>query len=599
MSDSTILLLIVVATIALFVWNRLPLVVVAMASALAVHASGILTLGQTFAGFGDPVVMFVAALFIVTAGLEATGVTAWIGQQFERSVAGSPKRLLVIGMLAVAALSPLINASGAVGALMPVVMLLVVRLGLQPSRFLMPMAFASGAGAHLALTGAPKNVLIADATGDYGPRAINFFEFALVGLPLLAGTIAIVLLLGRLVPERRAASLPPDLSRHAQTLVEQYRLARDVFTLRLLEGSAAIGIPARALGFGGTSGLTLVTANDAQGTPRLGAPLAAGDRVVVRGTTEAAATFAAGHGLEVQAISGEAAAEKLINRMAGVAEVVLPQRSQVIGRKVFPGMVTERGNLVILAVQRRGADLVGEVTLEAGDHILIQGTWEELDREQGRPGVLVVDRPDTVRRQLVPLGQGAKAVLGIVAAMVLAIATGALAPAVAAVLAAGAIMVLGVVTAEDAFRAVNWTTVILIAAMFPLSTALVETGAAQAIADSVVAATGSGSPRLLLAMIFVLSVGLGVVISNTATTMILLPIAVLSAQAYGVSVMPALLALSVGTSASFLTPVSTTSNTMVMGPAGYRFGDYWRLGLPLTAFYGVVAVGLVPMIWPF
>jgi di/tricarboxylate transporter len=119
------------------------------------------------------------------------------------------------------------------------------------------------------------------------------------------------------------------------------------------------------------------------------------------------------------------------------------------------------------------------------------------------------------------------------------------------------------------------------------------------VADSVVAMTGSGSPRLLLAMIFVLSVGLGMVISNTATTMILLPIAVLSAEAYGVSVLPALMALSVGTSASFLTPVSTTANTMVMGPAGYRFGDYWRLGLPLTLWYGVVTVGLVPLIWRF
>ena len=140
--------------------------------------------------------VFVATLFIVTAGLEATGVTAWIGQQFERVVAGDPNRLLVIGMVAVALLCPLINASGAVGALMPVVMLLVVRLGEQPARFLMPMAFASGAGAHLALTGAPKNVLIADAAGDYAGRAINFFEFALVGLPLLIGTVAIVLLLG-------------------------------------------------------------------------------------------------------------------------------------------------------------------------------------------------------------------------------------------------------------------------------------------------------------------------------------------------------------------------------------------------------------------
>jgi Na+/H+ antiporter NhaD/arsenite permease-like protein len=166
-----------------------------------------------FRGFGDPVVMFVAALFIVTAGLEATGVTAWVGQQFERAVAGDPDRLLVIGMVAVAALCPMINASGAVGALMPVVMLMAVRLSVQPSRFLMPMAFSSGAGAHLALTGAPKNVLIADAAGDYGTHALNFFEFALVGIPILIGTVGIVLLLGkRLVPERTAPSLPSDLS---------------------------------------------------------------------------------------------------------------------------------------------------------------------------------------------------------------------------------------------------------------------------------------------------------------------------------------------------------------------------------------------------
>jgi di/tricarboxylate transporter len=174
-----------------------------------------------------------------------------------------------------------------------------------------------------------------------------------------------------------------------------------------------------------------------------------------------------------------------------------------------------------------------------------------------------------------------------------------LAPAVATVLAAGAILVLGLVGVDDAFRAINWTTVILIAAMFPLSTALVETGAAQLVADTVVATIGAGSPRLLLALIFVLGVVMGIVVSNTATTMILLPITVMAASAFGISPFPALMALSVATSASFLTPVSTTSNTMVMGPAGYRFSDYWPLGLPLTAFYFVVAVWLVPLIWPF
>jgi di/tricarboxylate transporter len=598
MSEITLLFGIVVATIALFVWNRLPLVVVAMGSALALYFTGILSLDQVLRGFGDPVVMFVASLFIVTAGLEATGVTAWIGQQFERMVAGNPDRLLVLGVVAVALLCPLINASGAVGALMPVVMLLVVRLGEQPARFLMPMAFASGAGAHLALTGAPKNVLIADATGTYAGRALNFFEFALVGVPLLAGTVAIVLLLGaRLVPRRTAPSLPRDLSLHAETLVQQYRLAQDVFVLVLHRASPLVGTPVDRLPLDDT--IRLVMVSDAAGTPRLTGTLRAGDKVVVRGVPEATGRFAADHGLQIREISGEEAAGKLINRMAGVAEAVIPQRSSLIGMRVFPGMVTSTGDLVVLAVQRRGEDLVGEVMLEAGDHLLIQGTWSALQKHEARDGVLVVDRPDIVRRQLVPLGKGAKSVLSIVAAMVVAIASGAAAPAVATVLAAGAILVLGLLSVDDAFRAINWTTVVLIAAMFPLSTALVETGTAQLVADTVVDAVGAGSPRLLLAMIFVLAAVMGVVVSNTATTMILLPITVMAASAFGVSPLPALMALSVATSASFLTPVSTTSNTMVMGPAGYGFADYWPLGLPLTAFYFVVAVWLVPMIWPF
>jgi di/tricarboxylate transporter len=481
---------------------------------------------------------------------------------------------------------------------MPVVMLMVVRLQEQPSRFLMPLAFASSGGSHLALTGAPKNVLIADAAATYAGHDLNFFAFALAGVPLLAGTVLIVWLFGRrLVPDRTAPSLPRDLSRHAKTLVEQYRLAQDVFVLVLRRSSALAGTGVAALPL--EAGLTLVMVSDPTGRPRLQGALQPGDRIVLRGTPEAAGAFAETHGLRISAISGEEAAGKLINRMAGVAEAVIPQRSRLIGAQVFPGMVTDSGDLVVLAIQRRGEDLVGAVVLEAGDHVLVQGTWGALRRHRGADGVLIVDQPEYMRRQLVPLGRGARSVLAIVGLMVVAIASGALPPSVATVLAAGAILVLRLVSVDDAFRAVNWTTVVLIAAMFPLSTALVETGAAQMVADTVVAAVGAGSPRLLLALVFVLAAGMGSVLSNTATTMILLPITVSAAGAFGVSALPVVMCLSVATSASFLTPVSTTANTMVMGPAGYHFADYWRLGLPLTAWYLVVAVFLVPLIWPF
>jgi di/tricarboxylate transporter len=599
-SDVALVFGILAATVALFVWNRLPVVVVAMGSALALHLSGLLSLQASFAGFGDPVVMFVAALFVVTAGLEATGVTTWAGREVERLVAGSRLRLQLVGMLAVAALCPLINSSGAVAALMPVIMLLVVRLGDDPSRLLMPLAFASAAGSHLALTGAPKNVLIAEAVADAGAGSLNFFEFALVGLPLLAGTVAIVLLVGdRLTPRRTPAALPPDLSRYAETLVEQYALSSDVFKLKVRKASPLVGRALSALDLSAFPGLRLVTIADRTGAPRIGAALAAGDFVVVRGTAEAAAGLAAAQGLKVEEISGDAAARKLVNRMSGVVEAVIPPRSRFIGRRVFPGMATSTGDLMVLAVQRRGEDLSGEIALEPGDYVLLQGRWEAIDRQRKTPGVLLVDKPAEIKRQTVALGVGASSMLVVVGAMVVLIAGGFVAPAVAALGAAGATLVLGLVSVEQAYRAVNWTTVILMAGMFPLSTALYETGAAQLVAESLVAAVGQGTPRLLLAGVFTLGVALGVVISNTATCLILIPIAVLSAQAFAVSPTPVLMCLSIATSASFLTPVSTPVNTMVMGPAGYRFGDYWRLGLPLTLLYGVVAIWVTPLIWPF
>jgi di/tricarboxylate transporter len=196
------------------------------------------------------------------------------------------------------------------------------------------------------------------------------------------------------------------------------------------------------------------------------------------------------------------------------------------------------------------------------------------------------------------LGLGAKSMLTVVTIMIVLIAGNVTPPAVAALLAAGATLALGIVTPETAYREINWTTVILMAGMFPLSTALYLTGGAELIAGQLVAVTGDGSPRLLMAGIFLLGVGLGIVISNTATCLILIPIAVLSAEAFGISPLPVLMVLSIATSASFLTPVSTPVNTMVMGPAGYAFSDYWRLGLPLTLLYLVVALWLVPVIWP-
>ncbi|MGH6782771.1 MAG: SLC13 family permease, partial [Sphingomonadaceae bacterium] len=285
-----------VVTIALFAWNRLPVIVVAIGAALSLWATGVVTLEQALAGFGDRAVLFIASLFIVSAALEKTGVTAWAGQLLIAK-AGENKRtrLLIIIMTAVGCLSALISGGGAVAALMPVVVMAAIRLRQSPSQLLMPLAFAAHAGSNLLLTGAPKNILVSEALEDAGLQGFAFAEFALVGIPLLAGTMAIILLLGRrLLPEQSSARLPADFSRHAQTLVEHYGLSDGVFRLRVRASSSYIGIAPTALDFAGDQRLTLmaVQAGDS-GTPLRAPTISEGDYLLVKGDAEAVADLAA------------------------------------------------------------------------------------------------------------------------------------------------------------------------------------------------------------------------------------------------------------------------------------------------------------------
>jgi di/tricarboxylate transporter len=605
-SDSTLILVIVAATVLLFVWGRFPVMLVALGTAASLVLSGILTVNQAFAGFGDPTIVFIAGLFVVAVGLERTGITAFVGQRLARQVGDSPVRLSVLTVVVVALLSPLISTSAAVAALVPVVVLLALRLGEAPSRFLMPLAFAAAAGSKLALTGTPKNVLISDASVDKGYGGFAFFEFALVGIPLVVGTVVVVALLGRrLLPVRQPASLPVDFGGHAATLLAQYGLDRAASAFTVAAGSPLVGKDRTEVATRLAGGATLLSViRAATGKPVAVGPLAAGDMVVLARTGEQAADAALG--LEPAEVDG--IEQALFNRDVGLAEVIVPQRSPLIGRTVAPGMTTPSGDIVLIAVQRAGEDLFGEahgevsatssVTLRAGDHVLVQGSWSALDRGVASAAVLAVDSPDAVRRQAVPLSRGAGVMMAIVAAMVVVLATGLLPASLGVLLAAMAVIGFGILTVEQTYRAIDWNTVILVASMLPLSTAMEETGTADAIADLFVSIVGDAGPIGLLAGLFVFTAVLGQVISNTATTVILIPVAVAAAVDLGVSAQPVLMSLNVAASAAFLTPVATPPNLIVMGPAGYRFGDYWKLGGVLMLFYFAVAVFWVPLVWP-
>ena len=519
MSHTTITFLVLAAVVVVFVLDRFPVAVVAVATSLALWATGVLDLHTALAGFGDPTVLFIASLFVVSESLDATGVTAWAGQMLVARVGESRTRLLVFMILLVAALTALSSVNGAVAALLPVMVVTAVRLRRPASQLLLPLAFAAHAGSLLALTGSPVNVVASEYAKDHGAGSFGYFSFALVGLPLVAGTIVVIVLFGeRLLPHRSAKTISKDFSDHARVLVEAYGL---------------------------TGG------------------------------------------------------DELLTRSSGVAEVVIPPRSELIGDVAFPGMVTESGDLVVRAVQRKGERLSGETVLAVGDTLLLKGTWGALEQHLDDPGVLVVDEPLLVRRQAVPLGPGARRTLAIVGVMVVLLATNAVPPAVAGLLAAGALIVGGVLSIEGAYRGISWTTVILVGGMLPLSTAMTETGAAARLADGLVRIVGDAGPHALLLGLFVLTAVLGQLISNMATALIIFPVALSAAHDLSISPRPALMCVTVAAAAALLTPVATPANLMVMEPGDYRFGDYWKLGLPLLVLYGLASVLLVPVIWRF
>lgn len=525
MSDATVSLIILGAATVLFIANRLPPEVVAIGTALAMAAFGVLDADQVVAGFGDPAVIFIASLLIVGEGLEAAGITAWAGQQISAR-AGSPNRLLAMLLALVGLLAAIITANGAAAAMVPVAVVLALRSGSSPSRFLMPVAFSAVTGSLLALTGSPVNVIVAEAAGNAGVGEFGFFSFTLVGVPLLAGTIAICLLGGRLLRRRQARTIPRNLSQHARTLGQQYSIPTDVL--------------------------------DRHSVP-----------------------------------------DPLLTATSGAAEVVIPPRSELIGETFFTGMVTDDADLVVLAIQRAGRDMDGPTQVAAGDTLLLHGEWRALEETVADPGVLFVDDPRAVRRQAVPLGAGTRRMAAIVAAMVVLLASGVIPAFLATLLAAGAVVVTGVLRIEQVYRSISWSIVVLMGAMFAVSEGIMQSGAAEKIAGVLVDAVGDAGPYALLLGLFLLSVVLGQLISNTATALIIVPIAVSAAIDLDISARPVLMSVAVATSTAFLTPISTPANLIVMGPGGYRFGDYWPLGLCLVALFGVVAIGLVPVIWGF
>jgi di/tricarboxylate transporter len=401
----------------------------------------------------------------------------------------------------------------------------------------------------------------------------------------------------RFLPDLSPTSLPDDFSTHLDTLVDHYRLDSGFFRLRVADSSNLVRTRPAELDL--PHGVRLIGVQGADGLPA-GADqeVRTGDVLVVTGPSEGISGLASAHGLTVTTTPlTRSTRAALLGRDKGVAEVVVPPRSALVGQTFFPGLV--RSGVTVLAVRRFGKDKDRPVALAEGDMLLLHGTWSAVESLSEDADVLLVDSPEQVRRQTVALGATAWRALAVLAVTVVLLASGAVSPAVAGLIGATGMVLTRVVGVQQAYRAVSWQTVVLVGGLIPLSVAIQDSGAADLVADLIVGLVGGASPHLLLVALFLLTAVLGQVISNTATVLIVTPIAVSAAAESGIALAPVLMLVAVAGAASFLTPIATPANMIVMGPGGYRFGDYWKLGIVTMAGWLVVAVLLIPVVWPF
>lgn len=586
----------VVGTVAAFAWGRPRPETVAMASVLVLGLTAVVSPAQAFAGFSDPTVVTVAALFVVSAGLERTGVAARVARSLLRLLGVHELALVVTLMVIGAALGGFMNIIASTAVLLPVALAVCRETGISPSRLLMPLAISSRLGGAMTLVGKPSNLIVGSLLVQAGYPALSFFSFLPVGLSLLVVGVAFMALGGRrLLPARMPEGFDLRSARHGD-YNQTYRLPERLFHLRVDAGSPMMGKTVAEASLGEAYGIVVLAI--VRNRRRIYAPqpderLVPGDDLLVEARPEEVDRLRVLGTIEPAAENGMPR-EPLEDEDVGLAEVIVAPRSDFAGKTLRQIEFRQRYGLNVVAVWHEGRPrrtwLAG-LPLHIGDALLLQGPRERLRFLWQDPDFVLLDKPRPLRLSRAPF-----AVLSVLTLIVLG-TTGVVPVSLAAVLAAGIIVMGGCLSTRDAFDVVDWPTVVVIGGLLPLGGALHSTGAAKVIADMLLSHTAH-SPVATLGAVLLAAVAVGHFIPSVPATILMAPIGLSAAAAIGVSPVPFMIAVATATSVTLVTPISHPVSLMVMGPGGYRFGDYARVGAPLGALLLVTLLAVVQLVWP-
>ena len=610
----TITLIILAISAILFVSGKLRSDLVAICSALALVLTGILSPEEALSGFSNPIVIMMGGLFIVGGGIFGTGLAKRIGSGILGMAGTNETRLFILLMLTTAGVGAFVSNTGTVAIMLPIVVSMARGAGLSPSRMLMPLAFAGSMGGMLTLIGTPPNLIVRDALAEAGYQAPGFFSFTPVGIVCIVVGIVVLIPLSKRFLKGNHNSENESNRQNINRLTQDYRLAENMNVLEITAQSPMCGSTLRQLNINKRYGVTVITVQRSKTqSPSLlqqveqftkpDEPLRENDVLYLNGSTDDINLMA--EEMKLSPVN-ENTSRTLDYYHIGMAEVLLPSGSSLVGRTVAETEFRSTYGLTVLGIRRQDTFLLNDIKnrrLHASDLILVQGDWKNIARLDARDGTdwLIIGRPLDQQKQ-VTLDYKAPLAALIMIAMVAVMAFDFIpvAPVTAVIIAAVAMIFTGCVrSVEDAYKAINWESIILFAAMLPMSTALEKTGASSLISSTLVNNLGDFGPFAILATIYCVTSLLTMFISNTVTAVLMAPIAIAAAAAEGVNAVPMLMGVTVAASMCFASPFSTPPNALVMSAGGYKPIDYIRVGLPLQVIMGIVMTLVLPHIFPF
>ena len=615
-------LIILALSAVFFVNGKIRSDLVALCALVLLMVFNILTPEEALSGFSNSVVIMMVGLFVVGGAIFKTGLAKMIGSKILQLAGTSEIKLFILIMLVTAFIGAFVSNTGTVALMLPIVVSMAVNANISPSRFLMPLAFASSMGGMATLIGTPPNLVVQEALSNAGYKDLSFFSFTPIGIVCITVGVIILIPLSKWFLSKKEDTKKNDAStgRSPQELANKYSLSDNLYRVRVHKDSRIRNKKLQELNITSLYNLTILeirrkSSSQSRFMKTVDQKLAGPDTEIqeedilyVFGSFDNINKFVEENHLDlteskVSEFTGDN--EKLSIREIGIAEVLLMPDSKLINRAVKDSGFRDKYSVNILGIERGNEYIlsdVKDVKMHAGDLLLIQGNWDDIARMSKKQSQWVVLGQPVEEASKVTLDYKAPVAAGI---MILMIATMVFdfipIPPVAAVLIAAILMVLTGCfrNVEDAYKTINWESIVLIAAMLPMSLALEKTGASSLISEKLVGGLGNYGPLVLMAGIYFTTSLLTMFISNTATAVLVAPIALQSAISIGVSPYPFLLAVTVGASMCFASPFSTPPNALVMSAGKYTFMDYVKVGLPLQIIMGIIMIFVLPLLFPF